>query len=51
MAFIRAAGNAMKSSDVTRYSVTRYIARSKFENDKTILEKTQTITKPDLYAS
>jgi hypothetical protein len=32
MAFIRAAGNAIESSDVTRYSVTRYIARSKFEN-------------------
>jgi hypothetical protein len=40
MAFIRAAGNAMESSDVTRYSVTRYITRSKFETDKRIVEET-----------
>jgi hypothetical protein len=40
MAFIRAAGDAIETSDVTRYSVTRYSHRSKFETDKPILEET-----------
>src|SRR5580658_10232326 len=40
MAFIRAAGNAIESSDVTRYSVTRYITRSKFETDNRIVAET-----------
>jgi hypothetical protein len=41
MAFIRAAGNAIKLSYVTRYSVTRYVIGGKFHTtDKPILEET-----------